>query len=313
MSAREFERIAQLQSIFESGAAYRRGVVVGIGDDAAVLAGDSKPQVVSVDTQVEGVHFDRNWMTWRDIGYRSLMAAMSDLAAMGASPTCALSALILPREFPDAALFALAEGQRLAADACGCAVAGGNLSRGDTMSVTTTVLGGCTRPVLRSGARVGDDLWRIGNLGFAALGLEQLRRGVHDSAWVGSFRRPRALLVEGVATSPLATAQIDISDGLVQDLAHLCAASGVAAVLDFAALEPAADFERCARDLEIPWLDLVLYGGEDYALLATSPADVAFDAFADCANLRRIGRICSGSGVHLNGLQLDIQKGFQHF
>ncbi|NOU28212.1 MAG: thiamine-phosphate kinase, partial [Polyangiaceae bacterium] len=149
----EFARIAALRDILGSGGAT---VEVGIGDDAAVLRPFEGKLVASVDAQVEHVHFERAWLGWDDVGYRSLMAAASDLAAVGAEPLGAMAALILPSDFSDDDLAALGRGQRAAADRLGCPVVGGNLSRGGGLSVTTTVLGRVDRPLLRSGAAVGE-------------------------------------------------------------------------------------------------------------------------------------------------------------
>ena len=133
------------------------GVGLGIGDDAAVLrAGGAEPWVVSVDASVEGVHFDLAYLDYADIGYRSFQAAASDLAAMGATPAGALSALILPKTMSADAIDALTAGQAAASREAGCPVIGGNVSRGRELSVTTTVLGRAQRPLTRAGARPGD-------------------------------------------------------------------------------------------------------------------------------------------------------------
>src|SRR5262249_27582994 len=144
---------------------------------------------------------------WRDVGWRSFMAAASDLAAMGAAPWCALSALVLPDDVTDAALEEIARGQGEAAAAIHAPVVGGNLSRAQgrgTLSIATTLLGTCERAVLRRGARPGDSLWMVGHIGLAAAGLRTLERnadpGVDPGAplavAVAAWRAPRALIAE---------------------------------------------------------------------------------------------------------------------
>ncbi|MDP9152215.1 MAG: thiamine-phosphate kinase, partial [Myxococcota bacterium] len=149
------------------------GVELGIGDDAAVLVTSlaGARLVWTIDEQVDGVHFRRDMASWQDIGWRSLMAAVSDVAAMGARPWCALSALVLPVDVDDSALERLAQGQREAGEATGAPVLGGNLARGSCLSIATTVLGTCSRAVQRRGACPGNGLWLAGTVGLAAAGL----------------------------------------------------------------------------------------------------------------------------------------------
>jgi thiamine-monophosphate kinase len=165
----EVELIAQLAR--ELGRVSSSSIEVGIGDDAAVLRAGRERLVVTVDDQVEGVHFDLRWLTSEDVGYRSLQAAASDVAAMGAAPLAAVANLRVPKRFPEAQLIELARGQAQAAKQLGCPLVGGNIARGNELSVTTTVIGRATQPLLRSGARVGDELWLVGEVGLARAGL----------------------------------------------------------------------------------------------------------------------------------------------
>ena len=272
----EFETIRRLAERFAGGGA--SGVLTGIGDDAAVLEPPAgKKLVFTVDEQVEGVHFTRALVPWEDVGWRSFMAAASDVAAMGAEPWCVLSALSLPGDVEDADVDAIARGQRDAADRIGASIVGGNVTRGPAAVVTTAVLGVAERAVLRSGARAGDGLWVAGALGLAAAGLAALRAGLSGEDLQGRFE-PSSGRSRGPATKRWRRrAAIDVSDGLAQDVAHVARASGVRAVLDEVALREhaastglAAVGARLGRDP----LDFVLRGGEDYALVVASAAPI---------------------------------------
>jgi thiamine-monophosphate kinase len=315
----ELERVARLARLFGEGAAGRGSVVRGIGDDAALLDPEKRPRagqlVWTIDAQVEGVHFRTDLASWGDVGWRSFMAAASDLAAMGASPWCALAALVLPRALDDGAFDALSEGQASAAREVGAPIVGGNLSRGGEASITTTLLGTSARPLLRAAQR-GDGIWVAGALGLAAAGLAALERKLDASdadtaRAVLAWRRPRALLAEGLAMAAHARGAIDVSDGLAQDLGHVARASGLRAVLEERALrthiEPA--LAPLAKRLGASPVDLALHGGEDYALVAAS--DRAIEGFT------RIGRFESGEGVALEdgaGTARAIEaRGFDHF
>ncbi len=275
----------------------RPGLIVGIGDDAAVLLAPNEPLVWTVDAAVEGTHFRRKWLSFEEIGYRSTMAAVSDLAAMGAAPLGVLSALSLPDDVDDEALSAIARGQREAATAVRTAVIGGNLAAGRELSITTTALGHAVSPLLRSGAKVGDSLWLIGCVGRAAAGLRFLMGSdaaspnatsaegaapfsptdedlAAKALCIRAWRKPFALVSEGFSLRGVASAAIDVSDGLVCDVNHLAEASGVVAVIEVATLRD-VELERAAALLSVTALELALFGGEDYALAVAAPADAA--------------------------------------
>jgi thiamine-monophosphate kinase len=287
--ASELEAIAKLRAIFAREAG---GVRVGIGDDAAVLEGDL---VWTIDTQIEGTHFRREWVSWEDVGWRSFMAAASDLAAMGAQPIAALSALAVS---DDAVIEAIARGQAAAADVVGAPIVGGNLAKGTETSITTTLIGRAAAPILRSGARAGDGLWLAGAVGLAGAGLVALQKNDMQDTRIAAWRRPIARIADGLAMARVAHAAIDVSDGLARDAMHLAEASGLSVVIDAAAIvSPSAS------------LDLALGGGEDYALLAASDAPIA--------GFVRIGAFEVGPARVLlreNGAVRPIDPhGFDHF
>ncbi len=304
----ELERVALLAACFGQPA---EGV--GIGDDAAVVAPGAEPLVWTVDAQVEGTHFRLDWLDWEDVGFRSFMAAASDLAAMGAVPVAALSSLVLADEVDDAALAALARGQADAARAIGTTVIGGNLAGGRETSVTTTLLGRTARPILRRGARPGDGVYLGGEVGLAAAGLAALSAAIDLSdrsfgPCLAAWRRPRARIDLGKAMACVATAAVDVSDGLWRDAGHLADASGVTLELEDDALDAlvgpdlAAAAARLARDPRA----LVLGGGEDYALVVTSPEPIA--------GFVRIGSVVPrGAASVLVGGRAEGHQGFDHF
>jgi len=312
----EAHRIAQLLSILGSSAP---GVRLGIGDDAAVFDAAPEPLVWSIDAAVEGVHFDRRWLSPEDIGYRATMAALSDLAAMGAKPLGVLAGLILPRTFEDASLDDLARGQRRAADALSTAVVGGNLSRGGELSITTTVLGTSARPMRRDGAKSGDGVWLSGAVGLSRVGLEGLVRGQPTtSEALAAFRAPMARIAAGLEAALVATAAIDVSDGLALDAARVAEASDVALVLEPRSFVDET-LQRAARSIGMDGLEVALHGGEDYALLVTAPPGehpgAAFRLIGRVEE-RAAGQRPSGARVFLAAAGGDIPlppRGFDHF
>jgi thiamine-monophosphate kinase len=315
----EFARIARLRRLLGEPPA---DVPVGIGDDAAVLrlAGAHESLVWTVDAQVEGRHFVRGKLSWADIAFRAYMAAASDLAAMGSAPFCALASWILPVDLDDEAFDELARGTRAAAGIVGAAVVGGNLSAGGEISLSTTLLGRTDRPMLRSGGRAGDGLWMAGPVGLAAVGLRGVLEGRRDlpPECDRAFRRPAARIAEGLRARDVATAAIDVSDGLAQDVGHLAQDSGRGFVLEESALLAAGGdaLLRGATVLGADPLDLALYGGEDYALVVASAEPI--EGFV------RIGELTEGAGLsqeeprgrlrRVDGaVSLLVARGFDHF
>lgn len=323
----ERERIAWLGELFGGATIHPAGELsLGIGDDAAVfgspLAGESL--VWSIDAQVEGTHFERRWMSLGDVGYRATMAALSDLAAMGARPMGVLSGLALPSELSDRELRELAVGQRQAVDALGTVVAGGNLARSSELSITTTVLGATRRPLLRSSASPDATVWLAGRLGLSAAGLRLRMAGSAPRTALEkladeAFRRPTALIEQGLlANGRGATALVDVSDGLAIDAAELATKSRVAVVLDLDTLADAEVITLAAvvgerEGAPVDPLELVLHGGEDFALIAVAPTGVVLDGF------RRIGVTTSELDAGLWGRRGSSvpsripPRGFDHF
>ena len=243
-----------------------------VGDDAAVMDLDGQ-LVVAVDVVVEGVHFRRDLSSWRDVGWKAVAVNVSDLAAMGARPAGAVVGLCLPAGGAVQDVVALYEGMREACDRWELRLVGGDTVAGPGVVVSVTVLGTVEhgRAVTRAGARPGDRLVVVGALGAGAAALAQVASGTApDLALLAAHRRPVALPAAGrVLAARGARAMIDVSDGLGADLGHVCEASGVAVRLRARALPVAPGA------LEVGGWKLVCGGGEDFALVAALPPEVA--------------------------------------
>ncbi|HET8725043.1 MAG TPA: thiamine-phosphate kinase [Anaeromyxobacteraceae bacterium] len=260
----EFALVARFTRSFGGG----EGVRVGVGDDAAVLRPPpGEDLVATVDAVVEGVHFDAGF-TPADIGWKALAVNLSDLAAMGARPLWALVALATPRGADLGRLGRIGDGLAACARRHGIAVVGGNVTSAPGLSLTVTVVGAAPRgrALLRSGGRPGDLLVVSGTLGDAALGLEPGAAAPLRARQ----RRPAPRLALGRAAPGIARAGIDISDGLVQDLGHLCRESGVGARVEAGSLPLSAAYRAAVRGRPRP-LEAALAGGEDYELLLAVP------------------------------------------
>jgi thiamine-monophosphate kinase len=306
----EFDFIRRFLSHFP-----KARVPVGPGDDCAVLAPSRGALCVTTDAVVEDVHFTRAAFSPEDIGHKALAVNLSDLASMGATPRWFVCALALPRDFPSRELAGLARGMSALARAHRIALVGGNFTSAREVSVTITATGELSRPPLtRAGARPGDLLYVSGTLGDARLGLEHLRAGVKRGLAVRRQRRPEPRVALGRIASRFATAALDVSDGLGQDLGHLCTASGVQAIVELEQL-PMTDAVRKA--LGAPG---ALAGGEDYELLmAVHPGrSRAFERACARAGqpVTRIGFLLEGRGWvcrDSTGRVLPPAGGFDHF
>lgn len=303
-----------------SGADRGPGVVLGIGDDAAVLRPPADSDLaLSVDTLVAGTHFPPDAPA-AEIGHRALAVNLSDLAAMGATPLWALLALTLPAA-DEPWLEGFAAGFRALAGRHGMALVGGNLSRGP-LTATVQVTGQLPRGrwLGRAGGRPGEVLLVSGWPGEAAAGLSLWDAPASPARdrLVARYLCPEPRVALGQAALGLASAAIDISDGLVADLGHLAEASGCGAEIDLALLPLSAPLcalrggEQALRD--------ALHGGDDYELLLSCPADAVSALQAAAAGLglplTRIGRLCETPGVHLAGEGAEsfaADRGFRHF
>jgi thiamine-monophosphate kinase len=289
------------------------GTLLGPGDDAAVLVAADGRVVVSTDVLVEGVHFRLDWSTPPQVGRKAVAANLADVAAMGAVPTALVVGLAVPGHIPVSFVDGLAAGMWEEAGRAGAGIVGGDVVSSAGLMVSVTALGDLQgrAPVIRSGARPGDVLGLCGRLGWAAAGLAVLRRGLRSpSAVVGAHRVPEPPYGAGPqAATAGATAMIDVSDGLLADAGHLAEASGVGIDIDSAAVPVAGSLVEVASALGADARHWVLTGGEDYALLACFPADVALPA-----GWTELGVVHQGRGVTVDGEAYEVlPAGWEHF
>jgi len=315
MGTAEFDLISRIRA--RIGA--RGDVVLGIGDDAALLAVPGGMQlVVTADTLNAGVHFP-DATAAADIGWKSLAVNLSDLAAMGAVPAWCTLSLSLPQA-EETWVDEFLDGFLQLAEPHGIALVGGDTTRGPlSISVTAMGLVEAGNALRRDGARIGDDIWVTGTLGDAAMALHGVLEGAEASA---SSRlrldRPSPRVAAGRRLSGLASACIDLSDGLLADLAHVCERSGVGAQVDLPALPASAELQQLDASARWP---LQACGGDDYELCFSAPPthrELILQAM-DFAGVdaTRVGRIVPGQGVRaLDGSGAEwhpAQSGYQHF
>ena len=319
----EFERIGAL--IDAVAAPSVPEVELGPGDDAAILrATGTEALVLSTDLSVEHVHFRREWLTWESIGFRAIASALSDLAAMAARPLGVLVSLAVPPETDRRTLDELAHGMGGCLREHGAALLGGDLSRSPgPVVIDVTVIGAAARPVKRSGALPGDEIWVTGRLGGAGSAAAAWSRGLEpDPSARRAFERPRPRLKEALLLCRSADvhALIDLSDGLASDAAQVAAASGVRLVLESERVPLHRTLEGWAKaDVA---LALAVGGGEDYELLAVVAPGTAEAAVRELSadfqlEFTRVGMVTEGAGVGWVGARGESieppASGFDHF
>jgi thiamine-monophosphate kinase len=315
-------------------------VMLGIGDDAAVLRAPDRRVVATTDLLVEGRHFRRAWSGPRDVGHKAAARSFADVAAMGAVPSALLVAFGAPPELPVSWAEEFTAGLAAECVRGGAAVVGGDVARADKITIAATALGDLQgrSPVTRAGARPGDMVAVAGTLGHSAAGLALLERGLTGPAeLLAAHRRPRPPYDAGPEAARCgATAMIDVSDGLLADLGHVAGASGVLIelasdllsagrplneaadlVITAAAAGPGqAEVARSDREGKPrgDWpLDWVLSGGEDHALAATFPPGTWLPARWSVIGHVRAPGTDAHAGVLVDGERPSGRAGWEHF
>jgi len=294
MAFTESEVIALLAQVFASN---NPNLEVGIGDDAAVIRTTNRT-VITTDMAVEGVHFRLEWSSPFEIGRKITAANLADVFSMGAKPTFLVVAVSLTGNEDLEWIKNLAKGIAFEAHLVGAAVVGGDLAKGAAVTIAITALGEVADPILRSGAKIGDQIYLSNLSGWSRAGLVILEKGLPIESEsvkraVAAFRAP-TLNYAYAANLAKATAMSDVSDSLMTQADQMAAASNVKFNLDFNLFQAAADFvelRTLSEELNISVADLILGGGEDHVFLATGE---------DLPGLL-IGNVSAGSGLNVLG------------
>jgi thiamine-monophosphate kinase len=298
----------------------RRGVAVGIGDDCAILqVPDGHEMLVTTDFSLEGVHFRRDWHPPEVVGHRCLARGLSDIAAVGGEPIAAFLSLALPRNVSQGWVDRFLKGLLKLADAFKVSLAGGDTaqSRGDVLA-DIVIIGSAPKgqAIRRSGARPGDIIYVTGGLGGSAATLDLLSSGrkLRHRDFPQHFHPvPRIEAGRFLRRRKLASAMIDISDGLSTDLGHICDESGVGAEIQSEAL-PRAIIGTPSRPVD---LSFALHGGDDYELLFTVRPDRSIPARIEGVPVTQIGQITHGQKIVLldqQGIAHRLRpQGWEHF
>jgi thiamine-monophosphate kinase len=269
--------------------------------------------VVTTDMLVEGRHFRRDWSSAYDVGRKAAAQNLADVAALGATPTAVVVCFGAPADLPVQWAVEFADGVRDECQEVGAAVAGGDVVASGVVVAAVTAMGSLQgrAPVTRSGAQPGDQVAVCGRLGWSAAGFTVLSRGFRSPrVLVEAHRRPQPPYAAGPEAASLgATALIDVSDGLLADLGHIAAASGVAIDLDSSRFDVPEPIQAVAAAVGADPLSYVLTGGEDHALAGTFPADASLPP-----RWRVVGRVLRGEpAVTVDGMAYEGAAGHDHF
>jgi thiamine-monophosphate kinase len=316
----EFGLIAEISQLVKCS---DPDVILGIGDDCALVrAGDDTTWAVTTDAMIEGRHFRRAWLTPYEIGNRAMTAALSDIAAMGASPRFAFASLAIPPDWDASEAIALARGLAEQATRFGaCLLGGDTIAAHQHAFIDISVIGQCGAHIWRrNGARAGDAVCVTGSLGGTAAAIAARLAGIEEPLTWQRYAAPVPRLAAVTALSPLGavTAALDISDGLVQDAGHLCERSGVGIRLYADRLPITVKTQKTARALGLDALQWALSSGEEFELLLTAPPRTV-DALkaATESPLTVVGEVIEGHGVEIidergNPVPL-VSTGWDHF
>ena len=327
---------ALIRLIREASVSTAPELIRGIGDDCAVFGTtDAGQWLITTDTLVDQVHFDRHWHPPELLGRKSIAVNLSDIAAMGGVPRFVLLSLSLPASLASEWLQRWLSGVTAILDEQGCVLIGGDTVRSRELVISVTVIGhaGEGQVLYRTGARPGDIVCVSGPLGSAAAGLALFQRAKKEGTDPGQWPQWQALLDAHLNPTPLielgrqlglsgcVTAMQDISDGLATDLAHICQESGTGSILHAERLPVLPSFASAATFLAREKLDLLLKGGEDYQLLFTVRPGREKELETSLMNtlghrIYPVGMITEGQGVILekiDGTQSDITfQGYEH-
>jgi thiamine-monophosphate kinase len=316
---REEEVLKRVRAIFDTSntsASAAANIVIGNGDDGAVVKLNEGLTILSTDMAVENIHFRRAWSTSQEIGRKITAANLADICAMGGWPEYLLVAVAFPKDYLDE-LEDLASGIAEEAAKVGASVIGGDLSQGSELVISITAVGRTLRAITRSGAKVGDVVMISHLPGWSKAGLEilsgDLTHGSESSQRaLMQHRSPQIDYSKYRKVYAVLNSATDVSDGLLIDSGHIAGASGVALHLQSTLIEKAEGFaalQQLAQEFgtgESSGIDFVLSGGEDHVLLVTTSTPEKCEGFIE------IGRVEQGEGVLLDGKTVSGEAGYQH-
>lgn len=319
MIVREEEVLKRVRAIFDTSntsASAAANIVIGNGDDGAVVKINEGLTILSTDMAVENIHFRRAWSTSQEIGRKITAANLADICAMGGWPEYLLVAVAFPKDYLDE-LEDLARGIAEEATKVGASVIGGDLSQGSELVISITAVGRTLRAITRSGAKVGDVVMISHLPGWSKAGLEilsgDLTHGSESSQRaLMQHRSPQIDYSKYRKVYAVLNSATDVSDGLLIDSGHIAGASGVALHLQSTLIEKAEGFaalQQLALEFgtgESSGIDFVLSGGEDHVLLVTTSTPEKCEGFIE------IGRVEQGEGVLLDGKTVSGEAGYQH-
>ena len=301
----ERELILNISEIF---AAVNSQLLVGIGDDAAVVSRPETSVVVTTDMAVEDVHFKTSWSSAEEIGRKVAAANLADIYAMGGTPKYLTVAMSATGDEELEWMLGIARGIAHEANISGAQVIGGDLSRGEKIVISITAIGECSKPILRSGAKVGDSIYISSLPGWSAAGLQALIQNIRGGSIDFAISEHRAPSVDYDNAQQIAigaNSLCDISDSLMIQGEQIADASGVCLELDGDLITKHPDFAellQVAETLQVSVFDLILSGGEDHCFLATGIGLKGFE----------IGKVLPGSGIRLRSIETP-QPGWRHF
>jgi len=292
-------------------------VLVGPGDDAAVLAVPDGRLVITTDLLIEGRHFRQDWSSAYDVGRKAAAQNLADVVAMGARATSMVVGFGAPADLPTAWALELNQGLADEAELLGVSIVGGDTVQSDKIVVSVTAFGSLDgrAPVLRSGARPGDEVAVVGRLGWAEAGYTVLTRGFRSPRTVvEAHRRPQPPYAEGPrAAIAGASSMCDVSDGLIADLTHIAQASEVVIDVRSLALTIPEPLQAVAAATGLDALAFVLSGGEDHALVGTfEPADVP-DGWTVIGSVAEGNQNLPAGTVTVDGATYTATTGWGHF
>lgn len=303
----EAELIAALYAIFSR--TRDESVLVGIGDDAAVVKAHLTPIALATDMAVEGTHFSRNWSSLYEIGAKITSANLADIFAMGGQPEYLLVSAAIPKNLSKEEIEELALGIADEASSVDAQVVGGDLTHSDRIVISISVFGSVAQPIVRSGAKVGDEVFISKLPGESAAGLDLLRKGVLDANST-EHRHPTVEYQKAISISSIAHSMIDTSDGLISELNHIAHASGVQIEIQKDLLVNAPGYAHLAALAAEHGVDVwqwILHGGEDHIFVATVESGRKIPA-----GFLKIGKVVEGARVLVDGFIAEHQ-GFSHF